>query len=55
MHFLALNAWNCQFFQNCAHELYCVLDKLQVADENNDPQMQDFIESEFLEEQVSSK
>ncbi|XP_052303971.1 ferritin, chloroplastic isoform X2 [Populus trichocarpa] len=26
----------------------------KVADENNDPQMQDFIESEFLEEQVES-
>lgn len=25
----------------------------QVADQNNDPQMADFIESEFLEEQVN--
>jgi hypothetical protein len=27
MYFLALNAWNSQCFQNCAHELYRVLDK----------------------------
>lgn len=28
---------------------------IQVASRNNDPQMADFVESEFLEEQVSSK
>lgn len=42
----------------CPNVILCLclhfrLDEQQVADRNNDPEMQDFIEREFLAEQVN--
>ena len=45
--------YNCDLDKWISFKICSVLDEYQVADRNNDPQLTDFIESEFLTEQVN--